>query len=188
MNCNYNYQVAEGSNSDPGDEFGAIENGEEPPRSIVPLNWDQTQTLNGTLFLGGNHWGASLIGRFGSGYPYTPENIFSRTRGQSVSVALDNNSRRKPTTYTFDLKLTYELSLGIARSTLFMSVFNLFDRRDENTVFGNTGRANRSLLEPRADDPTYFSPERPNTISQNFTHPDWYSPPRMIQTGVTVRF
>lgn len=188
MNLNYSYQVAEGSNSDPGDEFGAIANGEEPPRSIIPLNWDQTQTVNGTLFLSGNRLGASLISRFGSGYPYTPENVFSRTRGQSVSVALDKNSRRKPITYNFDLKLTYELSLGMAKSTVFLSVYNLLDRRNEDTVFGNTGRANRSLLEPLSDDPAFASTIRPNTISRNFTHPEWYAPPRMIQTGITVRF
>ncbi|MFC1480730.1 TonB-dependent receptor plug domain-containing protein [Candidatus Neomarinimicrobiota bacterium] len=188
LSLNYSFQVAEGSNSDPDDEFGALENDEEPPRSIIPLEWDQRHTLNGTLFFGTDRWGATLLGTFGSGYPYTPENVFSEERGQSLSVALLNNSRRKPMTYSFDLKLFYKLPLSAVKAETFLYVYNLFDRRNEQTVYGNTGRANRNLIAPTDDNPAYASIFRPNKISDFFNRPDWYSPPRQIQVGFNVSF
>jgi len=187
-NLNYTYQVAEGSNSNPDDEFGAALADREPLRAILPLGWDQQHTLNGTLTLGGKNWSASLLGRYGSGYPYTPVNIFAQGQGASVSVALEQNSRRKRPTYGLDLRSSYDIGLGPLTGRLFVNIYNVLDRRNENTVFGDTGRANRSLIAPDDDDPSYASDLRPNAISKVFTHPEWYSAPRQIQIGFQLRF
>ena len=99
-----------------------------------------------------------------------------------------NNSRRKPVTYSFDLKLFYNLPIPGVQAETFLYVYNLFDRRNEQTVYGNTGRANRDLIAPTDDNPAYVSIFRPNKISDFFNRPDWYSPPRQIQVGFNVSF
>lgn len=186
INLNYTFLVAEGSNSDPDDEYGANERGEEPPRSVIPLEWDRRHTFNGTLYIGTDRWGATLLGRFGSGYPYTPSFVTGTRLGRDVSVALVENSRRKPITYSLDLKLSYSLGLIGTQAQLFLNVYNLLDRRNEQTVYGDTGRTNRSLEELRAKGPAYETPLRPNTIADWFNRPDWYSPPRQIQIGLNI--
>ena len=45
---------------------------QENIKEILPLDWDQTHTLNGTLTIGEpGSWQVGLIGRLGSGLPYT---------------------------------------------------------------------------------------------------------------------
>lgn len=188
FNFSYTFQVAEGSNSDPTEEFGAVLDNREPPLSIIPLDWDQRHTLNSNIYVGTDRGGATLLGRFGSGYPYTPDIVVSSIQGQNLSTQLVKNSRRKPLTYTFDLRLFYRLPLPGVQAQVFMSIYNLFDRRNENIVWGDTGRTNKTLLEPEPDDPRQFEQGRPNTIREYFTRPDWYLPPRQIQTGITLNF
>ena len=65
----YTYQVAEGANSNPVEEFGAVLAGNEPTRSIIPLDWDQTHSLNGSIFANYKEWGANTVFQFGAGYP-----------------------------------------------------------------------------------------------------------------------
>ena len=47
----YTYQIAEGANSNPEEEFGAVLAGNEPTRSMVPLDWDQTSMHLGGVVL-----------------------------------------------------------------------------------------------------------------------------------------
>ncbi|MFQ6607368.1 MAG: TonB-dependent receptor plug domain-containing protein [Fidelibacterota bacterium] len=189
LNLNYTFQIAEGSNSNPSDEFGAVLANREPPRSIIPLDWDQKHTVNGNIYVGSGPWGVTLIGRYGSGYPYTPQIVVSSTQGATISTQLVNNSRRKPATYTIDLKSTYTVSLRNISIQFFTSIYNLLDRRNENIVWGDTGRANKTLTEPTGDElEAYVGDDRPNTIAEYFTHPEWYHPPRQIQAGLTISF
>ena len=190
FNLNYTYQVAEGSNSDPWDEFNAIQANREPRRYIVPLNWDQTHTLNGTIFFGTDRQGVSLIGRFGSGYPYTPTITVASRMGKNVSTQLETNSRRKPMTYEFDLKLFRKFSLNKVNITFFVNIYNLFDTKNELNVWSNTGRANKNLDEPTEweKENLYASPYRINTIHQYFIHQEWYSEPRKVHIGVNLNF
>jgi hypothetical protein len=60
FNLSYTYQVAEGSNSDPGDAFGALEANREPRKYIIPLAWDQRHTLNSAIGYNIGKWGATL--------------------------------------------------------------------------------------------------------------------------------
>ena len=91
----YTYQKAEGSNSDPSEEFGAVVSGQEPIRSIIPLDWDQNNNLNGSFFFDLNGWIASLIFQYGSGYPYTPVITNYEGQGGQLANVLIKNSRRK---------------------------------------------------------------------------------------------
>jgi outer membrane receptor for ferrienterochelin and colicin len=176
FNIAYTFQVAEGSNSNPEEEFFALQGNSEPTRQIIPLGWDQRHTLNAYFNFGSADWGVSLLGRFGSGLPYTPDIGFATRLGQNLSNALLKNSRRKPANFTFDLKLFRTLRTSRVRWTLFANVFNVFDQRNELNVFADTGTARKSLRETLPHDEGFF------------VRPDFYSEPREIQLGVQVAF
>ncbi len=183
FSLNYTFQIAEGSNSNPDEEFGAIRNNAEPVRAILPLDWDQTHTVNGSFFLGGRDWTLSFLGQFGSGYPYTPTQNVAANQGITVSTDLPKNSRRKPITYNLDMNFQYALPLPGPTSQLFVKVFNLLDRRNENVVYSDTGTARRTYNIQGTD-----SENRPNTVAEFYSRPDWFSAPRQVQIGIKINF
>lgn len=183
FSLNYTFQIAEGSNSDPDEEFGAIRDNKEPTRAILPLDWDQRHTINGSFFFGGRNWNLSLLGQIGSGYPYTPTTNISSTSGISTSTVLKTNSRRKPITYNLDLNFLYNLPLSQIDTQLYVKVLNVLDRRNQNEVFGDTGRADQTL-DMRGDE----NENRSNSIADFYQHPEWFSSPRQIQIGLKFSF
>ena len=184
----YTYQKAEGSNSDPSEEFGAVVSGQEPTRSIIPLDWDQNNNLNGSFFFDFRGWVSSLIFQYGSGYPYTP--IITNYEGQGAQLAnvLIKNSRRKLYTYNFDLKISKGLKINKFNGKIFVNINNLLDTRNEISVYGDTGRANSTIEQTRANSISPYEPMRPNSLNDYFSHPEWYSEPRSIQLGLEIRW
>lgn len=180
----YTYQVAEGANSNPREEFGAVLAGDEPARSIIPLDWDQTHNLNGSIYTKVMGWGVNTIFQFGSGYPYTPVITNYERQGEVLSNVLVRNSRRKPTTYRIDLKIDRELTFFGINGKLYISVFNVTDRRNQLSVYGDSGQADVTENERRANAIAPFEPLRPNTIEAFYHRPDWYDEPRKIQLGI----
>ncbi|MCD6166752.1 TonB-dependent receptor [bacterium] len=174
----YTYQVAEGNASDPNAQF--YDRQSEPPREseiqVVPLDWDQTHTLNFTVTLSQpNSWGISIIGRFGSGLPYTPEVQHLRTSFE--------NSERKPPQYTFDLRTYREFRWRNLKYSIFLKVSNLFDQKNENQVYLDTGRAGYTLVSRYAGDV-----QGVNTLEDFLNRPDFYSEPRRVVVGITIGF
>ena len=93
----YTYQVAEGNASDPLQVFYDTQSNKESEIQVVPLTWDQAHTFNFNITLSSpGSWGLSLIGRRGSGLPYTPK---IENTGASFK-----NSERQPSQYKFDRK------------------------------------------------------------------------------------
>ena len=103
FDLNYTYQVAEGSNSSPEDEYNAAIGSGEPSLFLIPMDWDQNHLLNASLFVGAEGWGASLLARYGTGLPYTPS-ITQYTADRGITSGLLRNSRYRPTQFTIDLK------------------------------------------------------------------------------------
>lgn len=172
----YSYGVAEGNASDPNSVFYDVASGREPEKQLVYLSWDQTHTLNGTVtFSNPQKWGVSLIGQYGSGLPYTPT-----FQGQRTSF---ENSERKPMTLNFDLRAHYDFQIKGMRTSLFFLVYNLLDRKNELSVYTDTGRATYTLV-PQYTGDTRF----PNTLNQYLSRPDYFSAPREMKTGVVVYF
>jgi len=170
----YTYQVAEGNASDPKAVF--YDQQSDPPRAseiqTVPLDWDQTHTLNLSLNLTDANWSAGLIVNFGSGLPYTPEYQNQRTAFE--------NSERKPYTFNVDLNTKYILPINKARLTFYVQVKNLFDRLNAVDVFKDTGDPATSLI------PTYI-PEQPiHSLTDFLTRPDYYKAPRQVIFGIKV--
>ena len=53
-------------------------------------------------------------------------------------------------------------------------------------MYGDSGKANQTIEQARAQAISPFEPMRPNTLEQFFNRPDWYDPPRQIQMGLQI--
>lgn len=175
----YTFEVAEGSNSDPGEEFGRRNNGSEPTRFIVPLGWDQTHKLNASLIFTSGGWGASLIGRYHTGEPYTPSVGVATRVGQNLNLAFARNSRTKPYFLGFDLRLTRRFTFGSYDIEFFLNGFNIFDRLNELDVYSDSGRSDISSTFPQVRGTTINN----NTADQFLRQPFRYGPAREFQWG-----
>ena len=172
----YTYQIAEANNSYPTTVY-ASQSGNvniKRPNQVVPLHWDQRHTVNATVTLSDpGKWGISLIGSYGSGRPYTP------TDAGGVRIG-DEYSARKPAQYNFDLRAHIDYRIGSYKYSLFVKVYNLFDRLNENYVYNDTGRAGYTHIYDRYGgglvDPGYS------------LRPNYYSRPRSVRFGITVSF
>ncbi|MEZ4700243.1 MAG: TonB-dependent receptor [Rhodothermales bacterium] len=181
----YTFQLAEGNNNDPDAFFFNFLSGRENEFEIVPLDFDQRHILSSTVSLTkpGN-WGASFIGQFSTGYPYTP---------LLLDQKIDQlpNSGRKPSQLSLDAHLYKEFALGRSNLRVFAKVFNVLDRLNERFVFDDTGRATYSLNGQRgvheAWIPLYGQPGI-HTLDEYNTRPHFYSPPREIRVGATLSF
>ncbi|MCH8327611.1 MAG: TonB-dependent receptor [Candidatus Marinimicrobia bacterium] len=170
----YTYQVAEGNASDPLQVFYDAQSNTESEIQVVPLTWDQTHTFNFNITLSSpGSWGLSLIGRLGSGLPYTPK---IENTGASFK-----NSERKPSQYTFDLKAHRGFNFIGGKYSVFIKAYNIFDRRNEILIYSDTGRAGYTI-EPRG------SVRGVNTLQEFLTRPDFYSEPRRVLVGVSLGF
>ncbi len=172
----YTYQIAKGNASDPASAFLDVQAGREPQKQIVLLDWDRTHSLNISATLGDpGDYSLSLIGRMGSGLPYTPTQ-------QNVRTAVEN-SERKPSFYTFDLHAFKRFSIKGPDIVLFMQILNLLDQKNEQDVYSDTGRANYTLS--AATSGTIFGV---NSLQDFINRPDFYSAPRQILLGFSLEF
>lgn len=176
----YTFSIAEGNSSDPLSKFYDLQS--DPPveseRRVVPLSWDQTHTLNFNVTVSkAKSWGISLLGRIGSGLPYTP--------------SLDNlridaeNSARKPFQMNFDIHAHKDFQLGTNLvATVFFKVYNLFDRMNEIYVYDDTGRATYALY-PNTDHGDEFGR---HYLADYLNRPQYYSAPRLVYIGASLGF
>jgi len=176
----YTYSVAEGNSSDPLSKFYDLQT--IPPREsekrVVPLNWDQTHTLNFNVTVSvPQNWGVSLLGRIGSGLPYTPTRDAIRVDAE--------NSERKPSQMSFDLHAHKDFYFN-KRTYLsfFVKVYNLFDRLNELYVYSDTGRSTYALY-PNIDFGDQFGRHH---LGDYLNRPHYYSSPRSIRVGMTFGF
>ncbi|MCU0343866.1 MAG: TonB-dependent receptor [Ignavibacterium sp.] len=178
----YTFQSAKGNASDPAATRNQIAGGEQPEIKLIKLNWDQTNTVNVTFsYASEDLWGFSLIGQYGSGYPYTP------TLSQNVSTLLIN-SELKPSSVNVDLRAYKDFIIAENfRLSLFARVYNLFDIRNEVNVYNDSGTADFTIDEfsKRNDD---NPDELVNTLDEYYRNPTFYSEPRRVEIGATFFF
>lgn len=173
----YTFQIADGNTSEPYSSFVDRQANREPEKKLLPLDWDQRHTINGTItFSPTAQTNISLLGRYGSGLPYTPKYL-------SIKRAL-TNSDRSPMTTSFDVKANYNFTFMGNNTVFFLKVFNLFDRHNEILVYQDTGRSGYTLSS------IYTGVVRGyNTIEDFYDYPAFhYSAPRELQIGVTLEF
>lgn len=172
----YTYQIARGDASDPASAFLDVEAGREPQKQLVPLNWDRTHSLNISLTAGNaSVWSASLIGRLGSGLPYTPTQ-------QNVRTAVEN-SERKPAYANFDLYAYRNFKVSGLNFNAFIRIYNLLDQKNELDVYSDTGRATYTLTARTSG--TIFGV---NNLKDYLARPNFYSDPRQVLVGVGMDF
>ena len=179
LTVDYTFQIAEGNASDPNDAFLDAISGRESEIRVVPLDWDQTHTLNTNItIVFKKSWGASLLGKLGSGLPYT----FTPAQAGAQFTRFENNERR-PSQITFDLNAHKDLVVGGMQGSIFIKVFNLLDRRNEVAVYNDTGRSGYTIR-------TQFWGERTDigAVEDWVNRPHMYSQPRRIQLGIRLGF
>ncbi len=180
----YTYMVTEGTASNPQDEYNDRKNDKAPRIQIIALGWDQRHTLNGHVSVGTPSWRVSLLGRYWTGSPYTPRFAVGEVAGGSAFSGLRENSARKPSIFTFDLKLFKELKLGSLQYTLFASIYNIFDYRGQTGVHDDTGSADYTLGIRNAG----YEEKRVSLLDDNVVHTEWYIEPRQVQLGISLNF
>lgn len=176
----YTLQSAKGNASDPAATRNQRVSGQLPEIKLVKLNWDQVHTVNATFsFVSPDNWGFSLIGQYGSGFPYTPT--------QSVNVSdLLTNSELKPSYVNLDLRAYKDFVFGGYRLSIFGRVYNVLDIKNEVGVYNDTGTADFTFEE--------FSRRNENnkpivnTLDEYYRIPTFYSEPRRVEVGATFFF
>jgi len=179
-NVDYTFQTAKGDASDPNDAYNKSQATPpiQPNKELVLLDWDRRHSLNVTLTFGTpDDFIASVIGRAGTGLPYTPALQNQRT-------GLENSDNR-PAFYNVDLYLTkYFKILGSYQLSVFLKAYNVFDIANEPNVYTDTGRAGYTLA---------LTQQQPlvrgvNTLDEYYANPSFYSSPRQLLLGATVTF
>ena len=182
----YTFQVAEGNETGADAFFIDLQSGRQSEKTPVPLDWDQSHTLNGVITFGGDRdWTVTLVTSLGTGLPYSPE----LTEQQ---IYLRTNSGRKPLQTNVDLLIDKSFMIESTTLTIFLKVFNLFDTKNERFVYDDTGRATYSLEQTKG------GPEATNEISkiypeiksatEYFNRPNYYSAPREVRLGLTIEY
>lgn len=185
-NLDYSFQIAEGSYSNPNDAFNAQVNQNEPRLNLIPLNWDRRHSLNLQFIYSLNRWTVSSIGRFYSGFPYTPSFPRAQFVGGSAVSNLPENSTRNPNQMTVDLRLNKQLRLGSMDVNIFAYIQNLFDSNDPTTVYSDTGSPDYTTnITPER---VTYEPNRIGTVEHYVLQPGYYTAPRQIQVGFSVGF
>ncbi len=177
-NVDYTFQIARGNASDPNDAF--LNEQSDPPiettKQLVPLDWDRTHSLNATVTAGNpNNFVVGVIGKLGSGLPYTPTK-------QNIRESVENGGR-KPLFYNIDLYATKNFKIGGLNYSFFVRFYNLTDRKNELEVYSDTGRAGFTI-----DVFSSGTPRGVNNLQEFILRPDFYSAPRRIETGMTISF
>jgi len=183
LTIDYTYQVARGNASDPNAVFfnNQTQPPVEPEKQVIPLDWDQRHSLNGSLILGDPRgFTLSIIGRFSSGQPYTPTNPGSQLSSQLA------NSETKPARLNLDVNISRELQVAGYKARIYAKGFNVLDRLNAKSVYSSTGNAfhpYRTLGEAEvlAMNPNFSSAEVD-------LRPDYFDPPRRIIVGIDLRF
>jgi hypothetical protein len=184
--ADYTLQSAEGTYSDAGDAYNALQNGQAPVLALLPLNFDQRHTINVQLVYGISDWIFSLIGRYWSGLPYTPTLTQSAPVGGSLASGLATNSARLPEQKIIDLTVSKSFRLSSKLNVqLFMNVYNLLDQRDITNVYTDTGSPEYTTTTSSA---RAYNSTRVSTVDDGVILPSWYTAPRQVQVGLALGF
>ena len=120
---------ANGNSSDPEETADRALGGEDPRPRDIPFTWDQRHTLNITaLYQVPNDFSISTIVRYASGQPYTPE------LGVGFLTQQEQNSGRKPSYTTVDLRAEKYFDFGILKFQRLPSVYLIYLIRISLTV------------------------------------------------------
>ena len=184
--ADYTYQSAEGTYTNPNDEYNAILRNQAPVLTLLPLGFDQRHTANVQFIYSMSDWVFSLIGRYWTGLPYTPTPTYGGGIGFGVTSGITSNSERLPAQKTVDLTISKSINLSSrVRMEVFLNVYNLLDQRDATSVYSDTGTPEYTTQSAVA---STYNKDRVSTVEDFVNQPSWYTPPRQVQLGVSLGF
>jgi len=182
----YTFQIAEGSYSSPDEAFFVEASGGEPRKQLLPLDWDQRHTLNGSLSFSANGTVLALVAKYWTGKPYTPSFPRAVFVGEAATSDLTKNSARLPNQSTIDVLISKQFRFRSWFVIAFMNIYNVFDRITPVSVYTDTGSAEYT---------TFITPElvpydarRIGTINDYVNQPGWWTSPRQVQIGLSIGF
>ena len=180
---NYTLQYTRGNADNPRQTFDRLGGSMDPVKRLIPMNWDQRNTLNATVSYHSDNYGLTLTGFYNSGTVYTWQPI---PESRLARVNLYPNNAWKPSQFKVDLTGYYDLPLtNRFKLRLSLLVYNLFDRLNEESVDATTGRANQAIIRD-ADLAKHHSDY--NTYYDRIMNPANYSAPREIKLRLGVTF
>ena len=165
----YSNQFALGNSSDPSETAVRAAAGKDANPREIPFAWDQRHTLNGQLvFQVPNNYSITAIAKYASGQPFTP------IIGTGFGADLEDNSGRKPSSVTVDVRAEKQFAVSGIALTGFIRVFNMFNTSFFNGfVFSTTGSPDYTI-NPTASDRVQL------------TNPDRYFAPRRVEIGISI--
>lgn len=204
----YTLQTATGSGSGTNSNFRASWLGFNTARFNAPLNFDQRHNINANVdvrngkgegpSVGGmniiENAGLNFLVSAGSGFPYTPTTVVAiqQTGVPAGNATARRNSQSSPWTFRIDMKAdkTFYINENM-NVNLYVQVLNLLDRKNVNTVFASSGRADDSgfINSPEWND--YSKVEKARRLPQyDVNHHDGFSwdTPRQARLGVIFNF
>jgi outer membrane receptor protein involved in Fe transport len=194
----YQFSIALGKSSSEISNFLDRLAGNEINIQEFPLDWDQTHQVTVNLNVNvpnGDHpqlfglkmpdnWNLNLIWQYGSGFPYTPSQVFPGLPPLSRTDVSRRNSLRLPPNSRVDVRFQKSFRVWRQDYTFQVWVNNLFDRKNVADVFPNAGRPNTNQV--RVDPVTGYYVALPGTPIQD--DPRNYETGRNIRMGISVDF
>ncbi len=191
----YTYMTAKGTSSSPdaaldvqilsGPSHGAYTLAK---RKVTFLDWDQTHSLNASFSI--KPWEQtvmSVIGRFGSGLPYTPSTL---DYGVDLPGGWWDNIDRKPIQWNVDFRFSKGFKIFGLEFLANLNIFNVFNKLNEKRVHSITGHAGPNAYLPEIGRRRYSRIDQIGVFTHNEAdyNPSWYSRPRFIQFGIGLQF
>ncbi|MEO8399024.1 MAG: TonB-dependent receptor, partial [Ignavibacteriaceae bacterium] len=148
----YTFSIAEGNRTEPTDElFFSEQSGKQTETFLVPLDFDRSHVINGTIALNQpEDWSLGIVFNFQTGSAYTPS-----LPSDFVNVRFEQNSSNQPIQWKVDFKFEKYFNFGPLKYSLFLQVENLFDTENELFVYQSSGRSLTNIEEQRI--PVEFS-------------------------------
>ena len=192
IDVNYTYQTANGTGSDPSTNFMIAWIGENYPKSINPLDYDQRHT--GSVMM--DYQAGRIAGlfnlnlnatyQFGSGTAYTPSVLQSAVFGRGwYEPVASVNSGFQPWTSMMDLKINFGNIAGTGVSA-YILVLNALNTENVVSVYPGTGSAGEDGWLETSEGEIWL---KGNPIGESFyedrlRNPSRWQNPRMIRVGV----
>ena len=180
---NYTLQYTRGNADSPTQSFSRAGASMDPVNRFIPMSWDQRHTLNGSMILSMQNYGATITAYYNSGSPYTftpqSESVLSR-------INLYPNNDYRPEKYSVDGAFYYRFKLlGNYNANLEMNIYNMFDRLNEEWVDSQTGRAYTAVIKE-----TDLAGHRSdfNEFEDRIQNPSMFSSPRSIKIALGIFF
>jgi len=202
-NITYSYLDAKGTGSY-GTEFYFVyrTSGVPLPKKEYPLDFDITHTVKGNVnfYLPEgmpvkilSNINTNVTFSIASGAPYTPTD----SKGRRLTVG----SKRMPPSFNMDMRVEKAMKIGFLNLSLYTDIRNVFNVRNWNTVYSNTGLPNDNGGAPKPDPSAYSSyayygfdswydywKADYDNWKRKMDNPYVFSDPRTIRVGLKVRF